>query len=212
MNEDIINKHTDDVKKCRVKAPEGPCPLCLEQPDSYKRHDYRKRKFRLVSGDFVKIITSFLIRWKCPICRKPFTDYPSFAIPYKRFTLPDMLILSQKYINHEKLTYRKTVIQNRIKIGYEDYDTCFLSHSSIWRWIEFLGGWQEMIKPACRLIRRKDPDNSILKASTLITAFKYRSTHRKTVLEHAIRMIDVCRRYFKFYGHALFPRFGTLTS
>ena len=41
----------------------------------------------------VYIVIGLLIRWKCPGFSKTFTQYPWFAVPYKRYTLPTIIDL-----------------------------------------------------------------------------------------------------------------------
>ncbi len=210
--ENMIAQHTYDVKKCRISPPKGPCPRCFENPDSYKRHDCRERQFRLVSGNFVKIVISLLIRWKCPLCFKPFTDYPPFAIPHKRFALPDMELFSRKYIEITNSTYRKTTAHDKMRIGYEDNDSRLLSHTSVWRWIEFWGSCRELLKPVSLLREKTDPENSIFKSSFSIARHKYRSPHRHKILEKALIALRVYRNRFNLYCQSFFPYLRTHRS
>ncbi len=210
--ENMIAQHTDDVKKCRISPPKGPCPRCLEHPDGYKRHDCRERQFRLVSGHFVKIVISLLIRWKCPLCFKPFTDYPPFATPHKRFTLPDLESFSRKYIEINSATYRKTTVHDKIEIGYEDHDSRLLSHTTVWRWIEFWGSCRQLLKPAGRLKDKTERGNSIFKSSFSVDRHKYRSLYRYKILEKALIAVHACRNRFNFYCQPLFPDLRTQSS
>ena len=47
---------------------------------SFRLHDCRRRKFRLVIGRCIQVTLSWILRWRCLRCGKRFTDYPPFRL------------------------------------------------------------------------------------------------------------------------------------
>ena len=97
--EETIKNHTDSILSGIFSQPEGPCPKCLEKPNFFKLHECKKRNFRYICDSFIYTVLSLLTRWKCPICKRTFTDYPSFALPFKRYVMIDIERLTNDYIN-----------------------------------------------------------------------------------------------------------------
>jgi len=69
----------------RVEAGErvryGACPRCgAVEEESFRLHDCRRRKFRLVIGRYIQMELSWILRWRCLRCGKRFTDYPPFRL------------------------------------------------------------------------------------------------------------------------------------
>ena len=69
------------------------CRHCNTSSKDFKRHEARQRQFYVISENIVNVILGLLIRWKCSGCDITFTDYPEFAVPYKRYTV-------DRYIKH----------------------------------------------------------------------------------------------------------------
>ena len=61
---------------------------------------YHKR-WHLATDFYVK-----LGRWKCTLCKRTFIVYPKFGLPYKRYLLPDIIELTDKYLEEDRQTYR----------------------------------------------------------------------------------------------------------
>ena len=140
--QDTIRQYTDTIISGKIPAPTGCCPRCFQQPKTFKLHECRKRSFRYIIGNYVKVLMTLLPRWRCSSCGKTFTVYPPFASPHKRYILDDIKRLSKKYIKDEKQTYSAAVTHDNAPIGYEENDKYvdhFLSSSTLWRWIHWLG-------------------------------------------------------------------------
>ncbi len=201
--EELIQKYTDSITEGSFRMPTGYCRNCLRKPVSYKLHECRKRYFRFVVEDIVKVLISFLLRWKCPICKSTFTDYPPFIIPYKRFILADISRFSQAYLENEKVSYRDTIRHNGSDIGYENNSTgfCdrFLSHSTVWRFIIYMN----KIHPASK-------DDVIPNYS--ICSTKYRSPKRKTILIRAVYSMKTMIKQFDLSNKYNFPGFETAAA
>ncbi len=95
-----------------------------------------------------------LARWRCPGCRRTFTDYPPFACPYKAYTLPQMTERAAKYVGNTTTSYRKGVRSANRPIYYEKSSAgksaqqqqsgeilsiAIVAHSSLFHWVTALG-------------------------------------------------------------------------
>jgi len=214
--EKIIEEHTASVRACMIVPPEGCCPRCSEEGAAFKRHDSRKRSFRFIVGYDVHVNKSLLVRWKCPICGDTFTDYPSFAMPHKRYVLTDMERLSAEYVEDERQTYRKAVCPQGIPIGYQEPDgrpvERFLAHSTPWRWISSLGSMKDTLSEALHLIRQKDSTSTIFREVFPVAPHKYQSSQRKLILENARRLLRASLEFYRLFGHKIFPHLETVCS
>jgi len=191
--EGMIKDHTEAVEKGKFSMPTCCCHQCHKKVDDYRLHECRKRQLRVVNKDIVKVFITFLLRWRCPLCQCTFTDYPPFIIPHKRFVLFDMCRFSQKYLESERATYRSTVKKDASDIGYIDPATglCeqFLSHSTLYRFIEYL----------------TDMYPYPLINSFLISSGKYRTETRKSILMRALCAVkNIAKK-------SIFPDFKTIT-
>lgn len=208
MIEEMIRKHTDAVISGNIRSPQRSCPHCFETLDTFKLHESRKRGFRFIAGCFVRIIISLLIRWKCPICGRTFTEYPAFALPYKRYVLMDIERLSEDYLEDEK-SYQQTVSHEGEAIGYEERDGKIderqLSASTPWRWLGFLGSMNNTLTEVLNLIEQKAPQSSIFRQLLPLWPGKYRSEKRKLLLQSAWKLLQAKRLFERLFGHQIFP-------
>ncbi|MFH1097366.1 MAG: DUF6431 domain-containing protein [Candidatus Desantisbacteria bacterium] len=193
-----------------MRPPQGSCPHCFETPDTFNLHESRKRSFRFIVGFFVRIVISMLIRWKCPICGRTFTDYPAFALPYKRYVLMDIEHLSEDYLENEK-SYQQTVSCEGEAIGYEEKDGKVderqLSASTPWRWLTFLGSMNNSLTQALNLIEQKAPQSAIFRQLFPLWPGKYRTQKRKILLQSAWKLLQASRLFEQLFGHKIFPRY-----
>jgi len=214
----IIEAHTASVLSGNIPFPEGPCPKCHKTHGFFKIHEYRKRSFRYIVSSFVHKCISFLVRFKCSICNSTFTDYPSFAIPHKHYVIDDIERLSQIYTQKQSATYRNTVNHENMPIGYHSEDNTIderqLSHSSLWRWISFFGKMNQHLSNTLDLIRQKAPETHIFRENMLypLPTHKYRSQHRKIILQTAQLLILTRESFESFFGKSSFPRFATANA
>jgi hypothetical protein len=145
-----IKQHLDDIISGKIPEPEECCPRCFSKPETFKLHECRKRAFRYIAGNFVKIIITLLVRWKCSDCGKTFTIYPSFAAPHKRYTLNDILSLRNKLIEDDQQTCYTAVTHEGSPIGYQEENEKnvdhFLAPSTLWRWIHWSGDAKKQYK------------------------------------------------------------------
>jgi len=214
--EKIIEEHTASVRACMNAPAERCCPRCSEEVVTFNRHDSRTRSFRFIVEYDVHIIKSLLVRWKCPLCGKTFTDYPFFAVPHKRYVLMDIERFSGDYLEDEQQTYRKAVCPQGIPIGYQEPDgrpvERFLAHSTSWRWIRALGSMKGTLSEALHLIRQKDSTSTIFREVFPVAPRKYQSSQRKLILENARRLLRAGLEFHRLFGHKIFPHLGTVCS
>jgi len=207
-----IESYGDDVIKGKIPCKLPACPNCNTDPSYFKRHELRKRQFYGVTKQMIKIVISFLIRWKCSGCGKTFTQYPNFALPYKRYTLPTIAYYCQQYLKKAALSYRKLIKQH--SIGYEKIKNkeVQLSHTTIHRWITTLGGYCEITRQAQKLILEKNPSLSISRdlSQVFVHPSKYVSKVRKYVLIRCLRLFHLEALYKKTFDISIFPNLATL--
>ena len=209
----IIQKHTDYILSGNIHPPDILCPKCHEKPETFKLHECSRRSFRYIEECLAHIVYTFLARWKCVICRKTFTEYPSFALPYKRFNRLDIERLSREYVEKERQTYRQTVSDGEATIGYKEdqqpYCDHFISHTTPWFWLGQFGTMENTTSAVLHLISQKNPQTCIFREISPIAVRKYRSSHRKSILETAQKLLRACLEFENLFGHPFFPRFET---
>ena len=179
------------------------CPYCRAVPKKFIRNGRRRRFFLVVRDGGICKISAHVIRWKCPACRRSFTEYPDFAIPYKRYTRHDIIALCETYLAHEWTTYRDTVCDNGMPLFYPekepdptwwkqadedevDPDTCApaLSHTALYRWLTTLAnpGFQDM---------QHGPSSGAARAPGRVSPNKFRSEERRQALERCAELLHI---------------------
>lgn len=137
-------------RKCEIRS----CPHCGNEPSrshQFTLHARRSRLFLVVQGSFVVAIRTQIPRWRCLACRRTFSEYPRFALPYRRYTRPQMQRTTAAYLTHVDVDYRGTASVNRLPIFYTNNpsrasssttDPCYrvLAHTTIFRWVSVFGG------------------------------------------------------------------------
>jgi transposase-like protein len=203
-----IHQYTEHVRKGQITCNVGVCKHCEVISDYFKRHEARKRRFYVVVDQFVQVVFALLVRWKCPGCNKTFTDYPEFAIPYKRYTLPMIKAYSRQYVNDDEITYRG--LRNKIPIGYPDSEKQ-MDHSTFHRWITTLGGYTDIIRKSQDLIVQQNPGSSVCRESANLSVCpaKYRSERRKQLLIQCRRLLKIENLYRAVFDVSIFPNLAT---
>ncbi len=156
----------------------------------------------------MSIAICLIIRWKCPSCKKTYTQLPDFGLPRKRFVLPVILHYASACLNGPDITYRSLFSPDFI--GYPDSDTQ-LSHTSVHRWLATLGSMRNTLSGAQALILQKVPDATVCRDAAGLTVHvqKYRSEKRKGLLETCLRLFFVDGVFQKTFDRSIFPRFAT---
>jgi hypothetical protein len=203
-----INEYTIKVLKGLISCILPPCPGCGLESDWYKRHEARRRKFHVVIEQIVHVVSGLLIRWKCPVCGKTFTQYPDFALPHKRYTLPTIMDLSSKYTENEAATYRKIV--RSAQPGYHDSERQ-LEHSTVHRWLTSLSRLKMTLSRAADLILQAAPCSNACRdaAGLSVPPAKHRSAGRKSMLERCRRLFFFVDAYRATFDLSIFPELAT---
>lgn len=155
------------------------------------------------------------MRWKCPGCKKTKTDYPYFALPYKRYTVPTILAFSQAYVQDTSNSYRRLV--NSCPLPYQgepDSDTGrepMMEHSTIHRWITTLGNYSRLVQHATDLMVQADPVTSLCRdlAGLKISPSKYMSSKRKQILLTCSQLVTLIPLYSNTFQVSIFPKLAT---
>ena len=108
----------------------------------------------VISDRSVETIACTLVRWRCPVCRRTFTEYPFFATPHKRYLRPQMMSRALQYVEDDAVSYRKGVLQSFLPIFHPEAPTLpsdtepdfavergppIMAHSSLYHWVSTLG-------------------------------------------------------------------------
>lgn len=166
------------------------CPRCGAHPKRFVSNGTRKRIFFSIVDGLVVRKTGALPCWKCPECRKAFTQYPDFAIPYKRFVRQTIESLCAHYLSDAKASYRVTVTDAGMPIFYPervsvsppvdcgedvdvDYPLLALSHTALYRWVTTLAGHD---------IQAPEGEEQNASAPPHIAYSKFRSRRRQQIL------------------------------
>jgi hypothetical protein len=182
----------------------------------------------VVVAGWVHTLVSLISRWKCDGCGRTFTWYPEFALPHKRYVLPEIVSRSQSYVETQQQSYRRGVQDGGLPIVHEQADEepastdapeptprqeeePVLAHSTLYRWVSTLGAWGHMLRQACRLVAQQRPDLALARdlARFRVAPTKYRSPSRRGVL-HACRSLAVTEGvYASVFGVSIFPKLAT---
>jgi hypothetical protein len=201
-----IDNYTQQVKNNEVLCNLPDCPKCKTSSKFFKRHELKDRKFKIIEDLIVYIVIGLLIRWKCPGCGKTFTQYPWFAVPYKRYTLPTIFDLCWQYLENELLSYRK-LVEIWSPVEYKS-DDIHLQHSTIYRWITTLGSYSVIIRESLRLILEAKPGSPIVRVLSNISVFsrKYKNKKRKKILINCKKIICLEKVYHAVFRVSIFSR------
>jgi len=189
---DKINKYN---RQANLPPNLDKCCYCHTENTIFKQHDSRNRKVRILLDNlFIQVTTIILFRWKCVFCKHPFTFYPSFLMPYKRFATDSILSLNADYINIGETSYRKIVRPLNSHYAYDNkIKFCELSHSTIWNWVQTFAFSSNTAKKAIHLLMKKNNSCQIHRESVPINQRKYRSTQRKDLLTKAEEVLRTYR-------------------
>jgi len=163
------------------------CPHCQHEPGetgAFKLHGFRTRQFLVVVRRYVHKVHSLLPRWKCPECRRTFTEYPTFALSHKRYTLPQIANRAFHYLTDDRASYRKSVrLENQPifhggeHVASEKADSTLnyttLAHASLFNWMSSF-----------------KVDGNAARESFHPPPSKYQSPERKDVLTESHRFLS----------------------
>jgi hypothetical protein len=151
-----------------------------------------------------------------PELRETVYRLPSFALPHKRFVTAVVRDRAQAFLGTDQ-TYRQTVQGPGHALVYDDRQDgalarrgAALSHSTVWRWLSWLGnGLPRTFREAWRLIRAAEPRSTLHREHWRVSSAKYRSEPRRQTLERSLQALVVTAVFQDLFGKAIFPNFGT---
>jgi hypothetical protein len=136
---------------------------------------------------------------------------------YKQFVSETVLGKAKTFLG-TPLSYRKTVRHQRRFLVYDDRQDhplakrgAALAHSSVWRWLSWLGGLTRTLQAAGQLISQKDPQSTLHREVIPIDPKKYRGEEgcaRHQRLEQAGRMLLAEAVFELQLKKNLFPMFA----
>lgn len=211
-----VNAHTEAIYKGKISCHHKACPKCDGSPGSFKLHERKPRFFLFIVDRLVRKTLSFLLRWKCPLCNQTFTQYPDFALPFKRYVKEEVLERSRRYVEEEKVSYKSGVEVQGRAIFYEGQeeriDDRSLSPSTLWRWVGFAGAMKRTLQKCLQLIRQKAPGCGIFREPLPLPPHKYRSRPRKHILQTCLRLFRAEEQFQILFGASIFLHFATTLS
>lgn len=221
-----------DANILHVRPGLSCCPKCgapADDPAFFRRHEIRGRTFWvIVVGRVVRKVSCGVTRWKGRCCERPFTLQPPFALPHKRYTLPQMLERAGRYTADDAVGYCEAVsqegmpvcqertAQERITAEASEADkererVGQFSGSTLYRWITTLGGLEKTLRRALDLIGQKDATTMLFRtfAGVRIAAGKWRMEGRDAVLRVCGELCLAVGVFRELFGADIFPMLAT---
>lgn len=138
-----------------------------------------------------------------------------FALRRKQFVSSTLLDRAKDFLGSPK-SYRQAVREQQRSFVYDDRQEhplatqgAALAHSTLWRWLAWLGQLTRTMQQASQLICQKDPHSTLHSQVIPVDPRKYRSEPRRMSLEQAARMLLVEAAFHEHFGKKIFPRFAT---
>lgn len=141
-----------------------------------------------------------------------------FALRNKQFVSELVLGRAKEFLGTDK-SYRKTVQHQGQSIVYDDRQQnslarrgAGLAHSTVWRWLSWLGALTQTSQAAIRLISQKDPHSTLHREAIPVDPKKYRGEEgcaRHVLLERAGRMVLTEAIFRARLKKTIFPTFAT---
>lgn len=211
---ETIHRYTEDVRQKKIKPTCNCCPRCHKEPGRFTLHDCRERTFLVVVERTIKRVLSLLTRWKCPLCKHPFTLYPPFALPNKRYVRTCVFELTEGYLEHDLVSYREAVKVGSMPVFHDldasgTIDDRTLSHSTLHRWIPFFSALTATFTEALRLIRERSATSDLFRRIFPFAPEKYCSEERRGILARALKALAVEREFRGLFNRSIFPELAT---
>ena len=225
-----IRRYEQDVRHHRVRVQLSQCPRCgckADGPRSFRRHGVRLRWFLVVVGNLVHRVASAVGRWRCVECKRTFTWYPPFAVPYKRYVIGQMLGRCRAYVERDDRGYRQGVEEQGRPVFHEQPESeqvtaesteeekaservSVLAHTTLYRWVSALGAWGHLVLRALDLVKQKNPQTGVFRelSGLQIAPGKFRSGARRGVLETCWSLCVAEAAYVAAFGVSIFHRVG----
>jgi hypothetical protein len=193
----------DRIAKDSARRPRKQCTNCGSE--HFHRHQRRSRWFLVVLDKMVWPILCILWRWRCTVCGMTFTHLPAGCLPFKRYLREEIEERCERYVEDERISYRKVVRDEGAAVVYDDpvADGCSseaqredesvreLAPSTPHRWISTIGGCTERWQPLISRARQSEMGARL--SSIVIAPWKYRSLARKKLLHACCLLLRAVR-------------------
>jgi hypothetical protein len=132
-------------------------------------------------------------------------------VPYKRYVLPLILALSDRYVSEPETSYRAAVAaQDDVPLGYVEkadgaIDERQMNHTTLWHWLTWLGNFTALETQALDLLRQNDPAFALHRSLIPIVPGKYRSNGRRCLLESAASLLRTGVEFMRRFSRRIFP-------
>lgn len=137
----------------------------------------------------------------------------TFVFPYKRYAVTDLLSLAQHYVDQSTLSLRRATRQSESQrpiVHAEHPKAAALSHTTLHRWLIYLGAMTASLAIGCDLFMQAHPLANIHLFDGAVDPRKARSPERLKSLSIARRLIYLRSRWdAAFKQTSFFPRFAT---
>jgi hypothetical protein len=137
----------------------------------------------------------------------------TFVLPYKRYAATDLLHLAQQYLDESSLSLREATRQapSQLPIVRSEHpEAAALSHTTLTRWLTYLGLMRVSLSIGCDLFMQAYPGSSIHLFDGPVDPRKARSAERLKSLSIARRLLYLRTRWdAAFKQSPFFPRFAT---
>jgi hypothetical protein len=162
---------------------------CNLEPEHFKLHGFRERRFLVIVEAFVKAVYCALVRFRCVGCGKTVTYYPDFAVPRKHYTRQTVSEFSRTYVGDDQKTYKDAVMTvdgapTRLDTDWQ------LAPSTVHRWICTLAAMFTAYQAAEQGVGSQPC------RPPLIPKKKYRTARRQAVLLKCRTLLDLSPKLF----------------
>lgn len=126
-----------------------------------------------------------------------------------------MLETARDFLGTQK-SYRQTVRHQQMSLVYDDRQEnslalrgAALAHSTLWRWLSWLGELRRTLQGAMQLISQKFPSHGLHRERPSVDPRKHCSDARREILEQAAWLLLVEALFARGMNKRIFPRFAT---
>ena len=126
-----------------------------------------------------------------------------------------LLPQARDYLEHDRRSYQQIVAPQGRVIGYvtpagqEKIDERALSRSTLWRFLQFLGGQTAALQTGLQLWSEHDPLDAMHRFVGAVAPHKHRSEPRGEALRIARRLLHLIQRWDRAFAQPFFPSFAT---
>ena len=123
------------------------CVHCNQGKRSLRLRQLVRRLVRFIENRLVHRVPIQVIVWTCSACYRSFRHLPPFLEPKMRFITPTIVAKASEVLKRRRKPYRKTIRNdppNQTLIQYDNRNWG-LSHTTVWRWIQWMAGFMSGI-------------------------------------------------------------------